>query len=267
MSNDRKPVKVLELFVDLDASPQEVWKALTTAGGLQNWFPQAAKVEGAGVGSVVTFSFGPEMSWPTNVVAWDPGKHLRWGHDDMMGPGTAMIIDFHITTEGGKTRVRLVQSAFGACDAWDDFFEGTEAGWTYFLYNLRLYLEKHPGRMRRMFMARVEVKLAREAAWKKLLSAAGGLLAAASGDVRAGDAVDLQLQDRAVRAIVDVILEGRVIAMRIPDLGDSILFVEFEMGRETYHAGLYLSVYDPALARELEGPYVRAFERLKNSLR
>ena len=265
MSDDRKPVKVLELSVDIDASPQEVWNALTTAEGLQNWFPQAATVEGTGVGSVVTFTFG-EMSWPTTVVAWDPGKHVRWGHDDMMGPGTAMLVDYYITTEGGKTRLRLVQSAFGASDAWDNLFEGTKAGWTYFLYNMRIYLEKHLGKMRRMFMDRIEVKLAREVAWKKLLSAAGGLLVATSGAVHAGDAVEVELQDRALRAIVEVLIDGQVIAMRIPDLADSILFVEFEGGRDTFHAGLYLSVYDPARARELEEPFARAVERMKNAL-
>jgi len=266
MNDDRKPVKVLELAVDVDASPQDVWKALTTAEGLQNWFPQAAKVEGSGVGSVVTFTFG-EMSWPTKVVAWDPGKLVRWGHEDMMGPGTAMLVDFTLTTEGGKTRLRLVQSAFGACDAWDNFFEGTEAGWTYFLYNLRIYLETHLGQRRRMFLGRFEVTLAREAAWKKLLSPAGGLLVATSGDVHAGDGLDLRLQDRVVRAIVEVILDGRAIAMRLPDLADSILFVEFEMGQDAYHVGLYLSVYDPARAGELEEPYARALQRLKNALR
>lgn len=266
MNDDRKPVKVLELSVDIDASPQEVWDALTTAKGLQNWFPQGAKVEGTGVGSVVTFSFG-EMSWPTTVVAWEPDKHLRWGHDDMMGPGTAMLVDYYITTEGGKTRLRLVQSAFGASDAWDDLFEGTKGGWTYFLYNMRIYLEKHLGQMRRMFIERFQVNLAREVAWKKLLSAAGGLLVATSGAVRASDAVDLELQDRALRAIVEVLIDGQVIAMRIPDLADSILFVEFELGGDTFHAGLYLSVYDPALASELEAPFARTVERVKNALR
>jgi hypothetical protein len=55
--------------------------------------------------------------------------------------------------------------------------------------------------------------------------------------------------------------------MRIPDLADSIFFVEFELGRDTYHAGLYLSVYDPALASELEGPFAGAVERVKDALR
>ncbi|HVE39821.1 MAG TPA: SRPBCC domain-containing protein [Planctomycetota bacterium] len=267
MNDDRKPVKVLTFSVDLSASPEDVWKALSTAEGLQNWFPQAAKVDGSGVGSVVTFSFGPEMTWPTNVVAWDPGKHLRWGHEDMMGPGTAMLVDFYISSEGGKTRVRLVQSAFGASDAWDNLFEGTEPGWTYFLYNLRLYLEKHPGKNRRMFLNRFEVTLAREPAWKKLLSAAGGLLVATGGNVHVGDAVDVQLLDRVQRGIVDVILDGHVIAMRLPELADSILFIEFEVGQDSFHAGLYLSVYDPALASRLEEPYARALERVKNALR
>jgi hypothetical protein len=121
--------------------------------------------------------------------------------------------------------------------------------------------------MRRMFMNRFEVKLARGVAWKKLLSAAGGLLVATSGAVHAGDVVVLKLQDGALRAIVDVILDGHVIAMRIPDLADSILFVEFEIGQDTYSAGLYLSVYDPARASELEEPFARAVERVKDALR
>ena len=46
------------------------------------------------------------------------------------------------STENGKTRVRLLQSAFGASEGWDDLFDGAETGWTYFLQNLRIDLEK-----------------------------------------------------------------------------------------------------------------------------
>src|SRR5260221_6430541 len=36
------------------------------------------------------------------------------------GPGTSMAADYYLSTENGKTRVRLVQSAFGASEGWDD---------------------------------------------------------------------------------------------------------------------------------------------------
>jgi hypothetical protein len=62
-----------------------------------------------------------------------------------MGPGTSMAVDYYLSTENGKTRVRLVQSAFGASEGWDDLFDGTKTGWTYFLQNLLIYLEKHLG--------------------------------------------------------------------------------------------------------------------------
>ena len=76
-----------------------------------------------------------------------------------MGPGTSLALDYYLSTENGKTRVRLVQSAFGASEGWDDLFEGIETGWTYFLQNLRIYLEKHQGRTRRMISERIEVDM------------------------------------------------------------------------------------------------------------
>jgi uncharacterized protein YndB with AHSA1/START domain len=268
MSEEAKPTRTIELSIDISAPAEEVWKALTEAKGLQNWFPQGASVEGTGIGSIVTFSFGPEMSWPTTVSGWEPSRHLQWAHDDMMGPGTRLIVDYYLTTEGGKTRVRLVQSGFGASDAWDDFFDGTEAGWTYFLYNLRLYVERHLGKARRMFMHRFEVTLPRDVAWKKLTSSTGGLVIAAGGALHVGEEVRMKLQEPAtVRALIELIIEGHVLAMRIPELDDAVLFIELEVGKEKFGVGAYLSVYDEKKAREAEEPMRRTAERIRAALR
>lgn len=267
MSKETKPTRSLELSVDIDAPLETVWKALTEAQGLKNWFAPIASVTKPGVGGEVTFGWSPEATWPTNVSAWEPGKHLQWLNDDMMGPGTKLVCDYYLSTESGKTRLRLVQSAFGEAD-WDNFFEGTEAGWTYFLYNLRLYLEKHLGRVRQMISSRFEVTAPRDAAWRKLLSATTGLIIATGGAVKAGDWVQLKLADPGtLRAVVDLVIDGHVLAMRIPDLQDAVLFIEFETGKEKFGVSSYLSVYDEKKFTEVEAPAQRAFERVKAALR
>jgi uncharacterized protein YndB with AHSA1/START domain len=267
MNEETKPARVLELTVDIDAPLETVWKAITEAGGLKNWFAPIISITKPGVGGEVTMGWSPEMTWPTNVSAWEPGKHLQWLNDDMMGPGTKLVLDYYLSTEDGKTRLRLVQSGFGESD-WDDFFTGTEAGWTYFLYNLRLYVERHLGSVRRMFSSRVEVTAPRDAVWRKLLSASAGLIVASGAAVKTGDWVELKLADPAtLRAVVEMIIDGHALAMRIPELEDAVLFIELETGKDKFGIGMYLSVYDEKKAAAVEAPAQRAFERVKAALR
>lgn len=270
MNKETKPVRTLELSVDIDAPLEAVWKALTEGDQLQNWFPVSASVTRPGPGGVVTFSWGPDTTWATTVDAWKPGEHVRWVNDDILGPnsGTRMAVDYYLATEGGKTRLRLVQSAFGESEGWDDMFAGMETGWTYFLYNLRLYLEKHLGRVRHMISSRFEVSAPRDVAWRKLLSATAGLLITTGGAVKAGDWVQVKLDDPAtLRAVVELVIDGHALALRIPELGDAVLFIEFEMGEGKFNIGSWLSVYDGGKAAQVEAPAQRAFERVKAALR
>ena len=93
----------------------------------------------------------------TTVDAWEPGKHVRWlDESGFMGAGHRDRDGLPPRDRRRQDRVRLVQSGFGASEGWDDFFEGTEAGWTYFLYNLRLYLERHLGKVRHLISERIE---------------------------------------------------------------------------------------------------------------
>ena len=267
MKNEMKPIRTLDLSVDVDAPLETVWKALTEADGIKNWFAPIVSVTKPGVGGEVTLGWSPEMTWPTTVDAWEPNKHLRWLNDDMMGPGTRLLCDYYLSTEGGKTRLRLVQSAFGASDGWDSFFEGTEAGWTYFLYNLRLYLEKHLGRVRHLISNRFEVSAARDVVWNNLLSATAGLIITTGAAVKAGDWVQLKLADPAtLRAVVELVIDGHVLTMRIPELADAVLFIELETGQGNFHVSSYLSVYDAKKAAEVEAPAQRAFARVKAAL-
>jgi uncharacterized protein YndB with AHSA1/START domain len=266
--SDKKPVRTLEMHVDIDAPVEAAWKAITEGPGLANWFAPRGEVSGTGVGAEVKTGWSDEMMMTVKVDAWEPMKHVRWlDESGWSGPGTSMTVDYYLSTEKGKTRVRFVQSAFGESEAWGDIFDGTEIGWTYFLYNLRVYLEKHAGRVRRMIAERLEAPAARELFWRHLLGAAGGLVVGGAAAVKAGDWVELRLSDpKTARAVVEVIVEGHALGLRIAEMSDALLFIELEGKGDKFHVGYWLSVYDEALARDLDSPARRAFKRVHESL-
>jgi uncharacterized protein YndB with AHSA1/START domain len=249
MTDEKKPACVLELSVAADATPEAVWKAVTEAAQLANWFAPEVSGEGTGTGSTLTVSWGGGMEYTTTVGAWEPNRHVSWVHDDMFGPGTKFVADWYITTEAGKTKLRLVQSGFGAFDGWDDFFAGTETGWKYFLHNLRVYLEKHAGRKRHMISSRFPSGMKRAEAWRKLPTG------------REGEKIRLDLGEP-VEAIVDLAIPERAVALRIPSLHDALLFIELEGSGEEFHVGTWLSVYDAKAAARIEPAAKRTFDQL-----
>ena len=191
---EKKPVRTLELQVDIDAPIEAAWKAITEGPGIANWFAPIAEVSAPGAGATVKAGWSDEMMMTNTVDAWEPLKHVRWlDESGWMGPGTALALDYYLSTENGKTRVRLVQSAFGASEGWDDLFDGIKTGWAYFLQNLRIYIEKHLGRVRRLITERIKVEMPRQAFWRHLLSDAGGFVIGGAGAVKAGDRVELKL--------------------------------------------------------------------------
>jgi uncharacterized protein YndB with AHSA1/START domain len=249
MSDPKKPARVLELDVVIDATPEEVWKAITEAARVGNWFAPDVTGAGGGVGSTLTISWGGGIEFTTTIGAWEPNRHVRWVNDDMFGPGTSLVADWHIATDAGKTRLRLVQSGFGDFDGWDDFFEGIDTGWRYFLHNLRVYLETHAGKTRRMISSRFPVGIGRANAWKKLPSA------------RQGETITFDLGEP-VPAAVDLLIPEHGLALRFPSLGDALLFIELEGSGDEFSIGTWLSVYDAAAAARMEPGAREAFERL-----
>lgn len=267
MTKEVKSERKLELHVDVDAPIEAAWKALTEGEGLANWFSPVAKVSGSGLNSEFTAAWGELMAFTTRADVWEPNRRVRWISDDVMGPGTTGATDFILETAGGKTRVRLVQSGFGESEGWDDFFEGTETGWTYFLYHLRLYLETYQGRTRHMISERMAVKTPRDAAWKHIASAVTGMAPAAVNRLASGDRVTLAFDGGpTTNGVAEVVVVGRALAIGLPDLM-AVLFIELEGGApESFHTGWWLSVYDAGRAKELEAPAKRTFARIHETM-
>jgi len=267
MTAKDKPARTLELSVDIDAPIEQAWKAITEGPGLANWLAPIGEVSAPGVGGDVKIAWSEEMAITTKVDAWEPNNRVGWlDEPSFMGPGTAIGMEWHLSTENGKTRVRMVQSGFGASEGWDSLFDGTETGWRYFLENLRIYLERHLGRTRHMISERLEITTARDAFWKHLLSAGAGLVTGGGANVKKGDTVRVQIGGHASKAVVELAVENRALALRLTDFADALLFIELEGGgAPPFHTGFWFSVYDDAKARELEASSRRAFQHVRDT--
>ena len=75
------PGRAFEMALDLPASPDDVWRALTAAEELVRWFPVDARVT-PGPGGSMVWSWGENWDWATRIDAWEPGRLLRLVQED-----------------------------------------------------------------------------------------------------------------------------------------------------------------------------------------
>ncbi len=163
--------------LEIAASPEEVWKAMTDAAELANWFPFEAQVE-AGEGGSITYSWGEELNSLCRIAAWDPPGHLRTSWLETSDPddprNTQLAVDWFVEGDRGRTRLRLVHSGFGSGSEWDDEFHGTERGWRFELQSLKHYLEHHQGKRRSAYRVGKPVSGDARQTWDRLIHPQGG---------------------------------------------------------------------------------------------
>lgn len=233
----------IEVERTVSAPPEEVWDTLTTSEGLRNWFPLDARVE-PGEGGSVWLSWGPGCEGEAAIHVWERPRRFGWTErhgNDEHGRPVEIAVDFHIEGREGSTVVRVVQSGFGASEQWDAMIDAITDGWTYFLFNLAFYFRVHRGKDRTMVWRRVATTVPRNQVWERLREA--GLV----GDPAPDGAVDVRL-DRPREAEVVSRRDGFHFAAVVPELGDSVLFVELEGA----NVGLWLSTYGLASERVAE---------------
>ena len=114
-----------ELKIEVAATPSELWKALSTAHGIQSWFAPIARVE-PGVGGGITVGWGPGMEFTQAIEVWEPEQHLHAGR-----------VDYYIEGNGDTTILRLVESGFGDDAKFDGEFESTGKAWPVFMTMLK----------------------------------------------------------------------------------------------------------------------------------
>lgn len=171
MTDAQKPEETkrphrLEKELEIAASVEEVWSALTDGRKLSNWFPLEARVKPGANGSIFV-SWGPDCEGEAEIVAWEPGKKIAWQE-------RTALVEFTLEARGGKTLVRLVQSGFFTGADWEnEWFDSTNYGWEFMLLSLRVWLELHRAEERRVAWPRLPMSVSREEAYRRLLGKGG----------------------------------------------------------------------------------------------
>lgn len=62
--------------IEIEASPQAVWEALTHPEELVRWFPLQARVK-PGVGGSMWYSWGPPWEGDSRIEIWEPNRRLK----------------------------------------------------------------------------------------------------------------------------------------------------------------------------------------------
>src|SRR2546428_794734 len=136
----------IELSVELDASPEDVFRAVTDGTEIAKWLAPEARVtapEGGKKGSI-WISWGEGMSAEHEIEIFEAPKRIRHPSGQNGETKAPLYADWSIEArEGGKTTLRLVHSGFSASADWDDEYEAHKRGWTLMLQNLRQYFARH----------------------------------------------------------------------------------------------------------------------------
>ncbi|MDE2652784.1 MAG: SRPBCC domain-containing protein [Gemmatimonadota bacterium] len=245
--SDTPGTRDIELAVEIAAPVDAVWRAITEGELVANWFAPVASAQ-PGEGGHLTVSWGAGAEWTSWITKWDPGRHLRLVDQlpEKAGETAAvMALDYRLTDPGGATRLDLVNSGLSSAPDWDDTFHMMQNGWRFFLWNLKHFLERHPGATRTMISERPWVAGSREEVWDRVFGANGLVDTIADGAYPAtGDRF---------RCVLDGLepLEGTAVLCDRPwafagvmsSLNYGVLHVEMEGTGERWKLGVWLSAY------------------------
>lgn len=123
--------------ITVDATPDEVWEAITSGPGVDSWLMGSTEIDSAS--KTGTFTMFGETS-TTNITAWEPG-HRYATQEDAKADGTFMAFEWLIESrDGGGAVVRFVHSGLMG-DDWEAEYNALSIGDQAYLTKLGVYLE------------------------------------------------------------------------------------------------------------------------------
>jgi uncharacterized protein YndB with AHSA1/START domain len=184
MTDDQAPSddsdgRSLEFAVEVDGTPEEVWRAVATGPGISSWYVPHEVEEREGGRASASFGPGPEMQVEAVVAAWDPPHRILF-----TSPNFPLAFEWLVEArDGGSCVVRLINSGFGSGEDWDGQYDGMAEGWPIFLSNLQLHLRHFRGQHARAVLPMATWTGEREAVWAQLFDGIGLPRSVALGDV------------------------------------------------------------------------------------
>lgn len=160
----------LELDIELDASPEQVWEAIATGPGISAWFVPTTMEDRAG--GAITQDFGGGAVETGRILAHEPLRRFAYGPTEST---STMAFEYLVEArDGGSTVLRFVQSGFDDDkDGWENEYDSFAKGWTLFLDNLRSYLTYFPGQPVRPVVTMAFAPTGAAQAWPVLHRALG----------------------------------------------------------------------------------------------
>lgn len=106
--------------IDIAASPEKVWSAVTDPAHISQWFGTTV-LDGVGAGATGTMTFPEYATIPLRVEAYDEPNSVtyRWNNDDALGTApdrlddaSSTVFTFTLEPTATGTRLTVVESGF-----------------------------------------------------------------------------------------------------------------------------------------------------------
>jgi uncharacterized protein YndB with AHSA1/START domain len=129
----------------VNATPEEVWEAVSTAAGMDAWFMGENEIEPRLGGAVRTKLHGFTMD--STITTWEP-PHRYASTSPEEADGRLMTFAFEIEGRaGGTTTLRFVHSGFLPGDDWEQEYDALKIGDPAYVAKLVEYIEYFRGRI------------------------------------------------------------------------------------------------------------------------
>ncbi len=154
----------------VNATPEQVWKAVSTPAGLDAWFMGENELEPRLGGAVRTTLHGFTMD--STITTWEP-PHRYASTSPEDADGRLMTFAFEIEGRSGDTTtLRFVHSGFLPGDDWEQEYDALKNGDPAYVAKLVEYIEHFQGRIA-VPITLWGPQVSRERAWSAFTNALG----------------------------------------------------------------------------------------------
>ncbi len=245
-----KNTRDIVLTVELDASVEDVFRAVTEGTEIAKWLAPEARVtppQGGQPGRIWV-SWGEGMGTEHEIEIFEAPKRMRHPSGQNGETKAELYADWSIEArEGGKTALRLVHSGFSASADWDNEYDAHERGWRLMLLNLRHYFARHAHQpaVHLPFFKNVESR--RAPIWSPLLRKFGFAATPKVGDRFRFTAPSGEV----LTGVVDLVTDERDLALVVTEFDDGLLRFNLEGKAEatTTFVYAYAIVFGPQRER------------------
>jgi hypothetical protein len=165
--------------IEIAASSQEVWNAITDPKEIRKWFDDVAELEPREGG---TFRFAGEgiPSEPSRIEVWDPPRRFKVASPPTPAPGgggspeaAAQSFDYTIEARGDRCILRMTHLGIPADSSWDPYYDATNTGWGTVFRTVRHIVEENVGEFVKKFTVFGGTDLSISEVWARVLGKGG----------------------------------------------------------------------------------------------